>query len=78
MNRRLNLLSTTYPELDEIIGGLRPGSITSFGCYDVFGGKSLILELMLRAAASGTNILYFSAEDTQKTLRIGLLAFWQT
>ena len=74
MTNQKTLLSTTYHELDETLGGLRSGSITSFGCYDINRGKSLIYELIIRSAFIGTNILYLSAEDSQRHFELELIS----
>lgn len=61
---------TGYSDFDNIIGGIVPGSVMALAARSGQGKTDFALSLMLRYAASGRKVLYYSMEMTPEQLMI--------
>ena len=59
---------TGYVDLDNLIGGLRGGTLTILGARPSVGKTSLALNIATRAARLGTSVAFFSLEMSSQEL----------
>lgn len=57
-------LSTGFDELDELIGGLRPGNVYIVAARPGIGKSAISLNVSMNIASEGENVLFFSLEMT--------------
>ncbi len=69
-------LSTGYAGLDELTGGLEPGSLTILAARPGMGKTSLALGVAVRAAQAGKRVLFFSMEMRRRSLMQRILVLW--
>jgi replicative DNA helicase len=71
---RLGGLSTGYADLDEMLGGLKPGELTVVGARPSQGKTALAVNLAANAAAAGAPVVFFSLEQSWAEIAGRLLA----
>ncbi|QEL14649.1 replicative DNA helicase [Limnoglobus roseus] len=67
-------VGTGYADLDELLGGLRPGTLTIVAARPSVGKTALAAGLLLNAAAAGTPGLFISLEMGREEIAERLLA----
>jgi replicative DNA helicase len=67
-------LSTGYPDLDSVLGGMRPGELIVLGARPSLGKTALSLNIVERVASTGEPTLFFSLEMTARDITERLLS----
>ncbi len=67
-------LSTGYPDLDRVTGGLRGGELIVLGARPSLGKTALSLNITERAAEAGNPVLFFSLEMPARDITDRLLS----
>jgi len=67
-------LSSGYPDLDEVLGGLRPGQMVVVGARPGGGKTAIGLNVAARAVLGGTPVLFFSLEMPEDQIADRLLS----
>lgn len=67
-------VATGYPDLDELLGGLRPGELVVVGARPSIGKTALCLNVAVNAATDGVPALMFSLEMPESEIGGRLLA----
>lgn len=71
---RLSGLATGYPDLDDLLGGLRPGELVVVGARPSVGKTALCLNLAVNVATAKEPVLFFSLEMPESEIGGRLLA----
>ena len=71
-------IKTYIPEIDQIIGSIEPGTLTTIVGYTGHGKTSLALNIAYKAAKSGKNIVYVSLEVPERDLLYDLISLHST
>lgn len=71
-------IKTYIPEIDQIIGTIEPGTLTTIVGYTGHGKTSFAINMAYKAAKAGKNIVYISLEVPEKDLLCDLASLHST
>ena len=71
-------IKTYIPEIDQIVGSIEPGTLTTIVGYTGHGKTSLALNIAYKAAKEGKNVVYISLEVPERNLLYNLISLHST
>lgn len=71
-------IKTYIPEIDQIIGSIEPGTLTTLVGYNGHGKTSFAVNIAYKAAKEGKNVLYISLEVPERDLLYNLISLHST
>ena len=71
-------IKTYIPEVDQIIGSIEPGTLTTIVGYTGHGKTSLALNIAYKSAREGKNVVYVSLEVPERDLLYDLISLHST